>query len=205
MKFLTPIDGTVTSLNMQAFWEGVKANRIAVKVGDRALVEMGGRAFPALCTDIAAGSNSTWQVSFDQPHRIAASTASSWSTSEMFTWLNGDEVLGSMPQYMQDCIKAQTKSGAESKLWLLSAEEIWGAASLPSYVVRDESAHQFEYYKQLVGENASSPTSANSKLASNKATWLRSGHSSSSHGWCSLSASGGLYSSNVYGTSGVVF
>ena len=186
------------NLNIQAFWEGLKNNKVCVRAGDRSFVEVGGNMYPCTCLEATSTNGSTWQVNFDQQHRIAASSASSWGSTEMFTWLR-DTILPSMPTYMQNCIEEVTKSGANSKLWLLAAEEIWGAANLPSYVVKDQNAHQFEYFKQLVGENAS--TSTNSKLVSNRSSWLRSGSSSSASYWYYLYYGGYLSSSSViYGS-----
>lgn len=198
------------NLNIQGFWEDIKYNNQLVRVGDRSFIEIGGKMLPALCLSAGTSSSerhSTWQINYNQHHSIGSTSTSTWGNTSMFRWLNGSEVLGSMPQYMQNCIAEVSRSGATSKLWLLSAEEIFGTSNLPSWVVRDSTHGQFIYYRNLIGEGAAG-NSYNTALYCNTGTFLRSKYNNTGDNnfWCYLDSSGRLaYMSGSSATTGVTF
>lgn len=167
---------------------------------------------PALCVDIYESSgkrNSVWQVNWcEKTVALSSSDETSWrggntkwENTEIYRYLNNDVITYYFPAYLQNVITPVVKSmgnitiysyagghssysdsGVQSRLWIPSAEEIWGTSNLPKqtygpspYDVSTDGSTQFEYYKRLLGANATPATGrdSDSKLASTASIWLR--------------------------------
>ncbi len=211
----TPINSAnPVGSSIRRYWENVEASgAVNAKLGDRAFIETAdGNILPALCVDSSYSGGTTWQVSWHTKHKIAASSATTWGGTELCTWLNST-VLNSLPDYLKNKITSVTKSsgdgdsGTSCKLWVPSAEEIWGKGNntFPSYVVKDSNSTQFGYYKWLLEGDETSTQSSNYKLQSNSSSWLRNRYASGSSYWCCLSYNGSLNGTYVYYEYSVVF
>ncbi len=117
-----------------------------------------------------------------------------WGTTVIYNYLNND-IYSLLPTYLQSCIVPVDKSmgtyttrpsgstyydiGASSRLWIPSAQEIWGPSVNWLNVDRrgisvDGGSTQFEYYKQLLGDNANPQDSkVAAMLAPTIKIWLR--------------------------------
>ena len=214
-----PTNTTINSANpvgssIRKYWENVGANgAVNAKLGDRAFIETAdGNILPALCVDSSQSGGTTWQVSWYTKHKIATSSATTWGGTELCTWLNST-VLDLLPNYPKNKITSVTKSSGEGdsgtscKLWVPSAEEIWGKdnTTFPSFMVKDNNSTQFGYYKWLLEGDETSAKTTNYKLQSNFNCWLRNRISSGSSNWCSLYSSGYLSFSHVGYEYSVVF
>lgn len=211
----TPINSAnPVGSSIRKYWENVGANgAVNAKLGDRAFIETAdGNILPALCVDSSYSGGTTWQVSWHTKHKIAASSATTWGGTELCTWLNST-VLNLLPNYLGNKITSVTKSsgsgdsGTSCKLWVPSAEEIWGKdnKTFPSFMVKDSNSTQFGYYKWLLEGDETSTTSANYKLQSNSSSWLRNRNSSGSSEWFYLGYGGNLISNRVKYEGSVVF
>lgn len=172
------------SASLEAFWTSVGAGEVPVRAGDQFIMEIGGALVPVTCLEAilqggAGITNSTWQVSFNQRHIMSDSEVMlSWDLTSMKSWLN-NTVYNQLPDYMKNVlVNHSTSLSSRDSLSLLSATQIWGKGKLPEQVSLNEEStdYQFDYYKQLLGENAD-PTVANFRLKSNYSVWTRSQYS----------------------------
>ena len=182
---------------IQTYWENVGQDKaVRVRPGDRAFIELkDGTVLPALCVNSEAWDLRSqkggiiWQVVWTQRHamlsqgQFESTGVQNWGDTDLHKWLR-DTVLPLFPDYLSTEIISVTKSsgtdhgdsGTSCKLWVPSAEEIWGKnnTSLPSTteMCRDDKATQFQYYAQLIGTDANSKNS-DLKLTGDQGTWLR--------------------------------
>ena len=213
-------NGTVISsanpvgISIRKYWENVGVDgAVNAKLGDRAFIETAnGGILPALCVNSNHREGTTWQVSWYAKHNIATSSATTWGGTSLCTWLNG-AVLSLLPDYLKNKITSVTKSsgdgdsGASRKLWVPSAEEIWGKdnKTFPSYMAKDSNSTQFGYYKWLLEGDETATESANYKLQSNHSSWLRNRYSSGSSDWCYMYSDSRLGYVSVSNEYSVVF
>lgn len=197
------------------YWENVGARgAVNARLGECAFIETAdGNILPALCVDSSISGGTTWQVSWHTKHNIATSSATlTWGGTELCTWLNST-VLNLLPDYLKNKITSVTKSsggtdsGTSCKLWVPSAEEIWGKDNntFPSSMAKDDNSTQFGYYKWLLEGDETSTESANYKLRSNCDSWLRNRYLSGTSSWYSLGGEGRLYLYLVHNADNVVF
>lgn len=200
--------------SIRKYWENVGSNgTVNAKLGDRAFIETtNGHILPALCVDSDYTNGTTWQVSWYEKHRIAASSTTTWGGTELYTWLN-NEVLNLLPDYLKNKITGVTKSsggddpGTSCKLWVPSAEEIWEqAASFPTYMSKDSNSTQLVYYKWLLeGGDVNTAILSNYKLQSNSYSWLRNGVTTGTAFWTCLDGGGRANSGAVNNEYSILF
>ncbi len=164
-------------LNIQAYWEGLgRDGALAASIGDTSFIELiNDRVLSALCVNVDT-SGTIWQVSWPEKHIMSTFSVLTWGSTELCTWLNST-VINLFPDYLKNNIASVTKSsggddpGISCKLWVPSAEEIWGQnATFSSSLDKDRNSDYLGYYRQLLGN----PTSVGSeKLNSNNNCWLR--------------------------------
>ncbi len=200
--------------NIQTYWENAgSGGGTVIRVGDRALIELkDGRVLPALCVDLSYSSGTTWQVSWLGTLQMSDSLTTTWGATDLCKILNSD-VLDLFPKYLSDKITSVTKSsgdgdaGISCKLWVPSAEEIWGKdnATFPSWLVKDSnSIFQFVYYRWLLEGDETSTIQANPRLKSSVNSWIRNRHTSNLD-WCYLDYNGSLSGGDASYPHGVIF
>ncbi len=189
--------------SIQYYWDCI--NWAWVREGDCAFIELlNGNIVPARCVNIDNQYNITWQVNYPSVFDMGYSLT--WGETTLFNQLN-TTIINLFPSTLAFNIVPVVKSsgtysntsdpGTESKLWIPSAEEIFGQNGIfPSGMSRDSGSVQFGYYRELLGSNRSA-TGYNPELRSVSNCWLRNRYLTYNSQWFVLKNNGDVEYTSV--------